>query len=118
TAVFILIRGFDWNPEQLPDATLAATNSLFETIITALSAQQGIVDKFIGNGLFAVFRGEDHLARAVSACFAIRTAVATTTAQKSAQTPAQTPALKNEKGERVPELKLGAAIGLDSGRVL
>lgn len=102
TAVFILIRGFDWQAESLPDAALSAANALFETVITALAAQQGIVDKFVGNGLFAVFRGEDHLGRAIRACFEVRAAL---------------PATPGKKGGPL-ETHVAAAIGIDSGRVL
>src|SRR4051794_18044147 len=35
----------------------------------AVIAERGIVNKFLGDGLFAFFRGEDHAARGVACAF-------------------------------------------------
>ena len=54
---------------------VASINELFETIVPIVSAEGGHVDKFIGDGLLAVFgapqRSDDHADRAVRAAIAI-----------------------------------------------
>lgn len=41
-------------------------------MVTEIIAQNGIVDKFIGDCVMAVFKGPFHLDRAIDACLAIR----------------------------------------------
>jgi adenylate cyclase len=54
---------------------VAAINRLFETVVPIIAAEGGHVDKFIGDGLLAVFgapeRFDDHADRAVRAAVAI-----------------------------------------------
>ena len=41
-------------------------------MVKEIIAQGGFVDKFIGDAVMAVFRGDYHLDRAVDACLAVR----------------------------------------------
>ena len=73
TVVFIDICGFTALSEQLPAATLVQLlNTYFDQIVQQIIAQGGIVDKFMGDSVMAVFRGEYHLDRALDAALAVR----------------------------------------------
>ena len=50
-------------------------NTYFDTIVKEIIAVDGYVDKFIGDAVMAVFRGEYHLDRAIDAALAIREAI-------------------------------------------
>jgi adenylate cyclase len=76
TIMFIDIRGFTPFAERTPaDAVVAAINELFEQFVTAIHEHGGHVDKFVGDGLLAVFgaprRLEDHADRALRAALQI-----------------------------------------------
>ena len=47
-------------------------NQYFDLIVKEIIAQNGIIDKFIGDCVMAVFKGDYHLDRAIDACLAIR----------------------------------------------
>ena len=47
-------------------------NSYFEVMVKEILEQDGYVDKFIGDAVMAVFRGEYHLDRAIDAALAVR----------------------------------------------
>lgn len=47
-------------------------NKYFDVIVKEIIAQNGHVDKFIGDAVMAVFRGNFHLDRAIDACLAVR----------------------------------------------
>ena len=47
-------------------------NQYFELMVKEIIAQNGLVDKFIGDCVMAVFKGDYHLDRAIDACLAIR----------------------------------------------
>ena len=55
-----------------PDTVVKLLNSYFDVMVKEIIAQSGHVDKFIGDAIMAVFRGEYHLDRAVDACLAVR----------------------------------------------
>jgi adenylate cyclase len=55
-----------------PDSVVKLLNSYFDVMVKEIIAQNGHVDKFIGDAIMAVFRGEYHLDRAVDACLAVR----------------------------------------------
>ena len=78
---------------------VAALNRLFETVVPVVSRHGGHVDKFIGDGMLAVFGAPegypDHADRAVSAGMEIATAV---------------------EGGAAGELRVG--VGVNSGRVV
>ncbi|MBL7846126.1 MAG: response regulator [Cyclobacteriaceae bacterium] len=73
TIAFIDICGFTTISEkEQPDTVVKLLNRYFETIVQEIIAQNGIVDKFMGDCVMAVFKGDYHLDRAVDAALAIR----------------------------------------------
>ena len=76
TVVFIDICGFTSISEtRPPDEVVNMLNSLFDAMVKEILAQGGQVDKFIGDAVMAIFRGNFHLDRAIDACLAVRTQV-------------------------------------------
>lgn len=76
TVVFIDICSFSAISEkEAPDKVIKLLNSFFDLMVKEIIAQKGYVDKFIGDAIMAVFRGEYHLDRAIDACLATRKAV-------------------------------------------
>jgi len=70
---FIDICGFTSITENEPaDTVVVMLNNYFDLMVKEIIAQGGYVDKFIGDAVLAVFRGEFHLDRAIDACLAIR----------------------------------------------
>jgi len=70
---FIDICSFTTISENEPaDVVVTLLNKYFEVMVKEILAQGGHVDKFIGDAIMAVFRGEYHLDRTVEACLAIR----------------------------------------------
>ncbi len=70
---FIDICGFTAISEkESPDTVVKLLNQYFEVIVKEVIAQNGIVDKFMGDCVMAVFKGEFHLDRAIEASLAIR----------------------------------------------
>ncbi len=73
TVVFIDICSFTTLSEnEAPDKVVKLLNSYFDVMVKEIIAQNGHVDKFIGDAIMAVFRGDYHLDRAVDACLAAR----------------------------------------------
>lgn len=73
TVAFIDICSFTTISEkQAPDTVVQLLNKYFDLISKEIIAQKGVIDKFIGDCVMAVFRGDYHLDRAVDACLAIR----------------------------------------------
>ena len=98
TIMFIDVRDFTGLVERTaPEAVLEALNALFTSSVEVIHEKGGRVDKFVGDGLLAVFgaprRLGDHAARGLSAARAVA-------------------ARARERGQ----LEIG--IGLDSGEVL
>jgi adenylate cyclase len=76
TVVFIDICSFTAISEnEAPDAVVKLLNSYFDVMVKEIIAQGGHVDKFIGDAVMAVFRGEYHLDRAIDASLAVRTKI-------------------------------------------
>jgi adenylate cyclase len=77
TVVFIDICGFTAITEAEPaDVVVKMLNKYFDLMVKEIIAHKGHVDKFIGDAIMAVFRGEYHLDRAIDACLAVRTQIA------------------------------------------
>jgi class 3 adenylate cyclase/ActR/RegA family two-component response regulator len=75
--VFIDICSFTSISEsESPDTVVKLLNSYFEVMVKEIILQGGYVDKFIGDAIMAVFRGDYHLDRAIDACLALRTKIA------------------------------------------
>jgi len=73
---FIDICGFTSITEtEQPNVVVNMLNSYFDVIVKEIIAQNGYVDKFIGDAVLAVFRNEYHLDRAVDACLAVKTEI-------------------------------------------
>lgn len=74
SVIFIDICGFTALTEQIaPNAVVQLLNSLFDKIVNEIIGQGGHVDKFMGDAVMAVFRGDYHLDRAIDAALAIKT---------------------------------------------
>ena len=73
TVAFIDICSFTTISEnEVPDTVVRLLNKYFDVIVKEIIAQGGYVDKFIGDAVMAVFRGDYHLDRAIDACLAVR----------------------------------------------
>ena len=76
SVVFIDICGFTAISEnEAPDTVVGLLNSYFEVIVNEITAQNGLVDKFIGDAVMAVFKGEYHLDRAIDAALGARSKI-------------------------------------------
>ena len=73
TVAFIDICNFTAITENEPaDVVVKLLNSYFDVMVKEIIAQDGYIDKFIGDAIMAIFRGEFHLDRAIEACLAVR----------------------------------------------
>ena len=73
TVAFIDICSFTSISEnEVPDTVVKLLNKYFDVMVKEIIAQGGHVDKFIGDAIMAVFRGDYHLDRAIDACLAVR----------------------------------------------
>jgi adenylate cyclase len=76
TVVFIDICGFTRITETAPaDVVVNMLNQYFDVIVKEMISQHGYIDKFMGDAVMAVFRGEYHLDRALDACLSVRAQV-------------------------------------------
>lgn len=72
TIVFIDICSFTSLTENAQaDKVVSLLNRYFDVMVKEIISQGGYVDKFIGDAIMAVFRGDFHLDRAVEACLAV-----------------------------------------------
>ena len=70
--LFVDICGFTALSEQEPpDAVIDMLNTYFDIMVRAIIAENGYVDKFMGDAVLAVFRGENHLERALRAALEV-----------------------------------------------
>lgn len=77
TVVFIDICGFTAITEVEPANTVVQMlNNYFDVIVKGIIAENGHVDKFIGDAVMAVFRGKHHLDRAIDASLTVRNHIA------------------------------------------
>jgi adenylate cyclase len=73
TVVFIDVCGFTAITETSdPNKVVKLLNQYFDVMVKEIITQNGYVDKFIGDAILAVFRGEFHLDRAIDASLAVR----------------------------------------------
>jgi len=76
TVLFVDVCGFTSITEQVPAAhVVKLLNGLFDMMVKKIIEQKGHVDKFMGDAIMAVFRGDFHLDRAIDAALAIRTEI-------------------------------------------
>ncbi len=72
TILFADISGFTAISErEPPDVVVQLLNRYFDVMVAAIIAENGYVDKFMGDAILAVFRGDDHLARALRAALEV-----------------------------------------------
>jgi class 3 adenylate cyclase len=73
TVMFIDICGFTAITEKVPaNYVVKMVNRLFDMIVHEIIAQQGHVDKFMGDAVMAVFRGKYHLDRAIDVALSVK----------------------------------------------
>lgn len=73
TVLFIDVCGFTSITELIPaNDVVAILNGIFDKIVKEIIAQEGHVDKFMGDAVMAVFRGEYHLDRAIDVALAVK----------------------------------------------
>ena len=86
---------------ETPDTVVRLLNNYFDVMVKEIIAQGGYVDKFIGDAIMAVFRGDYHLDRAIDASLAVRKTIV---------------ALPNESGNIFFAPKV--SIGINSGEMI
>lgn len=73
TVIFVDICGFTAISESQPaNKVVEMLNRYFDIMVAAIIKEDGIIDKFIGDAVMAVFKGEYHIDRALDASIAIR----------------------------------------------
>ncbi len=73
TVAFVDICSFTSISEnESADTVVNLLNKYFDVMVKEIIAQGGYIDKFIGDAIMAVFRGDYHLDRAIDACLAVR----------------------------------------------
>jgi class 3 adenylate cyclase len=73
TVAFIDICSFtNISENETPDRVVMLLNKYFDVMVKEIIEQGGFIDKFIGDAIMAVFKGEYHLDRAIDACLAVR----------------------------------------------
>ncbi len=73
TVVFIDICNFTAITEKQPaNVVVKLLNCYFDVMVKEIIAQDGYIDKFMGDAIMAIFRGEFHLDRAIEASLAVR----------------------------------------------
>ena len=74
--IFVDICSFTAISEnETPDIVVQLLNNYFDVMVKEIIAQGGHIDKFIGDAIMAVFKGEYNLDRAIDAGLAIRTQI-------------------------------------------
>jgi adenylate cyclase len=73
TVVFIDICSFTTISEnENPDTVVQLLNKYFDVMVNEIITQGGYIDKFMGDAVMAVFKGDFHLDRAIDASLAVR----------------------------------------------
>jgi YesN/AraC family two-component response regulator len=73
TVAFLDICSFTTISEkESPDTVVKLLNKYFDVMVKEIIAQGGYIDKFMGDAVMSVFRGDYHLDRAMDACLAVR----------------------------------------------
>lgn len=102
SVAFVDVCNFTSITETEPaNAVVKVLNRYFDVMVKEIIAQDGYIDKFMGDAVMAIFRGKYHLDRAIEACLAVR--------KKIQSLPEQSKDLSF-----LPEL----AIGINSGEMI
>ena len=73
SVAFIDICSFTTMSEnESADLVVKLLNSYFDVMVKEIIAQKGYIDKFIGDAVMAIFKGDYHLDRAIDACINVR----------------------------------------------
>ena len=73
TVAFIDICSFTTISEnEDPNIVVQLLNNYFDVMVNEIISQGGYIDKFIGDAVMAVFKGEFHLDRAIDSCLALK----------------------------------------------
>lgn len=73
TVAFIDICHFTaFSEREKPDTVVKMLNQYFEVMVKEILEQNGQVDKFMGDSVMALFKGENHLERAITSSLAIK----------------------------------------------
>ena len=76
TVAFIDICSFtSISEKESADTVVKMLNKYFDVMVKEIIAQNGTVDKFIGDCIMAVFKGDYHLDRAIDACLSIKNTI-------------------------------------------
>ena len=103
TVMFVDICNFTSIAEDLPaDQVVRMLNRLFDHIVPEIIAQDGAVDKFIGDAVMTIFRGDYHVDRALETAITIRDKLEGLA--------------KTEDGAGLPPIQV--SIGVNSGQVV
>jgi adenylate cyclase len=103
TVVFMDICGFTAISErESANFVVKLINKYFDMMVKEIIAQGGYIDKFLGDAVMAVFRGDYHLDRAIEASLAVNKAIE---AQKEEM---------SDKGTFFPKV----SIGINSGELI
>lgn len=77
TVMFIDVCGFTKISESAPaDEVVSLLNTYFDIMVKEIIAQEGFIDKFIGDAVLAVFKGDYNLDRAIDTALAVRKKIA------------------------------------------
>lgn len=60
---------------ESPDKVIRLLNDLFDVMVKEIINHGGFIDKFIGDAIMAVFKGDYHLDRAIEASLAVRSEI-------------------------------------------
>ena len=103
SVMFVDICNFTAFAETMPaDQVVEMLNRLFDMIVPEIIAQGGIVDKFIGDAVMAIFRGDHHIDRALEAAISVRSKLV----------------LPDEYAQSDGTSPIGVSIGINAGRVV
>jgi len=73
TVVFIDICHFTaYSEKEPPNTVVKMLNRYFEIMVKEILEQDGQIDKFMGDSVMALFKGPDHLTKAIQASLAIK----------------------------------------------
>jgi adenylate cyclase len=112
SVLFADIRGFTrLSEQQTPSQTLAMLNTCLERICSAIETHGGVVDKFTGDAVMALFGApvghDDDALRAARALLAVQDAMAEVNRE-----------LRADAGNQRPALQLQLGAGLHTGMVV
>lgn len=87
TVMFIDMCGFTAISETTTaDTVVAMINTYFDVMVKEIIANEGFIDKFIGDAVMAVFKGEYHLDRCIDTALTVRNKINMLPAFKGKQT--------------------------------